>query len=131
GAYDFDVFGLPENEDDLKLLKPFEFQNWIIDAIHGVHSPRKVGDMGIDGYSFLERLPIQVKQSEKVGRNVVDNFETAIRREKKHKGWIVGFSFTTNAYGEAARAREDGLEIGLVRVADLLDNPPDEIAEET
>lgn len=126
GAYDFDVFGLPENEEDLKLLKPFEFQNWVIDAIHGVHAPRKVGDMGIDGYSFLERLPIQVKQSEKAGRNIVDNFETAMRREGKHKGWIIAFSFTRGAMEEAARAKADGLEIGLTRVATLLDNPAEE-----
>jgi DNA modification methylase len=126
GAYDFDVVGLPESEEDLKLLKPFEFQNWVIDAIHGVHAPRKVGDMGIDGYSFLERLPIQVKQSEKVGRNVVDNFETAVRREGKGKGWIIAFSFTRGAIEEAARAMADGLEIGLMRVATLLDNPVEE-----
>jgi hypothetical protein len=24
------------------------------------NAPRKTGDMGIDGYSFFERLPIQV-----------------------------------------------------------------------
>ena len=54
--------------------------------IHGTHAPRKTGDMGIDGFSFFERLPIQVKQSDSVGRNVVDNFETAIRRTGKHKG---------------------------------------------
>jgi hypothetical protein len=126
GAYDFDIFGLPESAEDLKELKPFEFQNWVIDALHGVHAPRKVGDMGIDGYSFLERLPLQVKQSEKVGRNVVDNFETAVRREGKHKGWIIAFSFTKGAIDEAARAKADGLEIGLMRVATLLDNPTDE-----
>lgn len=126
GAWDFDIRGLPESQDDLKELKPFEFQNWVIDALHGVHAPRKVGDMGIDGYSFLERLPLQVKQSEKVGRNVVDNFETAVRREGKHKGWIIAFSFTKDAVGEAARARADGLEIGLMRVATLLDNPVEE-----
>ena len=33
--------------------------------------------MGIDGYSFMVHDPIQVKQSEKVGRNVIDNFETS------------------------------------------------------
>jgi hypothetical protein len=32
--------------------------------------------MGIDGFSF-EGEPIQVKQSEDIGRNAVDNFETA------------------------------------------------------
>lgn len=125
-AYDFDVVGLPETEDDLRELKPFEFQNWIIDALHGVHAPRKVGDMGIDGYSFFERLPIQVKQSDRVGRQVIDGFETAVRREGKHKGFVIAFSFTRNAHEEAARVRQDGLEIGLVTVSSLLENPVEE-----
>jgi hypothetical protein len=42
-------------------------------------SSKKVGDMGIDGITF-DGIPIQAKQSEKVGRSVVDNFETAINR---------------------------------------------------
>ena len=117
------VDGLPKSEGDLRRLKPFEFQNWIIQRFNGKHSPRKSGDMGIDGYSFLEHLPIQVKQSDKVGRNVVDNFETAIKREKKHKGYIVAFSFTRNAHEEAARAaRQEGLEIVLVPVSSLLED---------
>jgi DNA modification methylase len=126
GAYDFHIYGLPETEEDLRKLAHFEFQNWVIDALHGTHSLRKTSDMGIDGYSFLERLPIQVKQSEKVGRNIVDNFETAIRRDGKDKGYIVAFSFGRGAYEEAARARSEGLEIGLVNVRTLLENPPEE-----
>jgi DNA modification methylase len=126
GCYDLRVVGLPESEDELRELKPFEFQNWIVDAIHGTHAPRRVGDMGIDGYSFLERLPIQVKQSDRVGRQVIDGFETAVRREGKHKGYVIAFSFTRGAYEEAARAKAEGLEIGLINVATLLDNPLDE-----
>ncbi len=76
------------------MLKPFEFQNWVIRQFYGVNSPRKTGDMGIDGYTFLTRDPIQVKQSERVGRDVVDKFETAVKRDKSTAGWIVAFSFT-------------------------------------
>ena len=47
-------------------------------AVYGVHAPRRTGDMGIDGYSFFERLPIQVKQVDSVGRKVVDEFEKAM-----------------------------------------------------
>jgi DNA modification methylase len=119
------VYGLPETEDDLRNLQHFEFQNWIIDVLHGTHAPRKSGDMGIDGYSFLERMPIQVKQSEKVGRNVVDNFETAIRRDGKDRGYIVAFSFSRGAFEEVARAKSEGLHIALVTVATLLNNPAD------
>jgi Restriction endonuclease len=76
--------------------------------------------MGIDGWSFFERLPIQVKQSDSVGRKVVDEFETAIARSRKHKGFIVAFSFTSGAYEEAARTKETDRAVHLVKVADLL-----------
>ncbi|HVC88293.1 MAG TPA: DNA methyltransferase [Gaiellaceae bacterium] len=119
------VYGLPETEDDLRKLPHFEFQNWIVDVLHGTHAPRKSGDMGIDGYSFFERLPIQVKQQDKVGRETVDLFETAIRREGKDRGYVVAFSFGRGAYQEVARAKSEGLNIALVTVATLLNNPDD------
>jgi len=83
-----------------------------------------VSDMGIDGYYdktiLTDRAAIQVKQSEKVGRNVVDNFETALRRGKYEKGFIVAFSFTKGAHEEVARVKATGLDIKLVSVEDLL-----------
>jgi DNA modification methylase len=119
------LVGMPVTDAQLRALKPFEFQNWVIQRMNGTHAPRRSGDMGIDGYSFLEHLPIQVKQSEKVGRNIVDNFETATRRAGKHKGYIVAFSFGKGAYEEAARARAGDLEIELICVADLLQDVSD------
>jgi restriction endonuclease Mrr len=78
--------------------------------------------MGIDGFTF-EGYPIQVKQSDDVGRNVIDNFETAIKRRKAKKGVIIAFSFGKGAYEEIARAKlHDGLEIGTITVTDLLKN---------
>lgn len=121
GATGVKVLDLPVTEADLKKLKPFEFQNWIIQRILGTHSPRKTGDMGVDGYSFFERLPIQVKRSSGVGRNVIDNFETAVRRDGSHKGYIVAFSFTKGAIDEAARTRSaEGPDIVLVKVSDVV-----------
>jgi DNA modification methylase len=121
GATDVKLVGMPVTEDELRALKPFEFQNWVIQQLDGVHSPRKSGDMGIDGYTWFEHLPIQVKQSHNVGRNVVDNFETAVERSGKHAGVIIAFSFTKNAFEEAARAKsEKGLLIELRTVATML-----------
>lgn len=118
------LHGLPVTLADLHGLRPFEFQNWVIQRIDGTHAPRKTGDMGIDGYSFMEALPIQVKQSERVGRNVVDNFETAVERAGKSKGYIVAFSFTRGAHEEAARVKASkGLVIELVRADRLLAAP--------
>lgn len=116
------IEGLPTTLDALKELKPFEFQNWVVSKVWGTAAPRKSGDMGIDGYSFMVHDPIQVKQSEKVGRNVVDNFETAMRRAGKDRGYIIAFSFTRDAKEEVARAKwHDSLAIGLVTVQSLLD----------
>jgi hypothetical protein len=114
---------MPETLADLRALKHFEFQNWVIQRVHGRHHRRKTGDLGIDGYSFLEGLPIQVKQMETVDRPEVDKFETAVRRDGKHKGYIIAFGFSSGAYNEVARAKREGLEIALVEVATLLDGP--------
>lgn len=123
---DYEVTGMPQKIDDLKSFKPYEFQYWAINEMHGTGSPRKSGDMGIDGLSFLEHCPIQVKQSESIGRNVIDNFETALRRyyktdSKNMRGYIVGFSFGKGAYEEVARIKKEGIEIILVTVQDILD----------
>jgi SAM-dependent methyltransferase len=124
GAKPGDPIGLPTTVAALKELKPFEFQNWVIQRFYGTHSLRKSRDMGIDGYSFMVRDPIQVKRSERVGRPVVDEFETAVERAEKDKGYIVAFSFTRDAYEEVSRVkRAKGLEIKLVKVADLLEHP--------
>jgi DNA modification methylase len=125
-----DLEGLPVTEDDLRNLRPFEFQNWVINRINGSHSPKKSNDLGIDGYSFMEQLPVQVKQSG-AGRVTVDNFETAIERSGNKKGYIVAFSLTKNAREEVARVKaEKGMEIELVKASTLVKAPPDKATAE-
>jgi DNA modification methylase len=114
------IIGLPQTVEELRAIQPFEFQNWVFEKLHGRVNPRKVGDFGIDGWIELD-VPTQVKQSDDIGRNVVDNFETAIRRMGKKKGVIVAFSFGSGANEEVARAHnEEGLEIKLKTVAEIL-----------
>lgn len=123
GAVDMKVEGLPVNEDDLKELKPFEFQNWVIQRVNGTHSPRKTNDMGIDGFAFMTHDPIQVKQ-QRVGRNAIDNFETAMERVGATIGYVIGFGFTRNAREEVARVRQaKGLDIKLVPISELIIGP--------
>jgi hypothetical protein len=50
GASSPTLIGLPSSVDNLRALKPFEFQNWVIQQFYGVSSTRKSGDMGVDGY---------------------------------------------------------------------------------
>jgi DNA modification methylase len=120
GAQDIKIEGLPKSFDEIKALQPFEFQNWVCQKVFAHVSERKVGDMGIDGW-LMDGRPLQVKQSESVGRNVVDNFETAIKRMKKSRGVIVAFSFGKGAYEEVARVKNaDGVEIELKTVEDIM-----------
>jgi hypothetical protein len=122
----YEVIGMPTTVEDVRKLEPFEFQNWVvIDRMRANASRKKVGDMGLDGYyprSILtEEAGIQVKQSDGVGRNVIDNFETALKRAGYKKGYIVAFSFSSGAYEEVARIKNKGeLDIKLITVEELL-----------
>lgn len=116
-----ETIGLPTTIKELRTLEPFEFQNWVIrERFNGAVGP-KGGDKGIDGYSFMLHEPIQVKQSDNIGRNVIDNFHAAMRRTKKRRGYIVAFSFGKGAHEEVAalKSRED-TEIVLLTVEELL-----------
>jgi hypothetical protein len=77
--------------------------------------------MGVDGYTFFNRDPVQVKRSKGVDRPVVDAFQTAVEREGKDRGCIVAFSFTKGAHEEAARVKaKRGMQIQLLTVREIL-----------
>lgn len=116
------IDGMPETVEHLKSFEAHEFQYWVIDKVKGRNSNKKSGDMGIDGWTFTNNEPIQVKQKERIGRNVIDNFETAIRRANHTSGKIYAFSFAKGAYEEVARAEnQDNLHIKLIPISELLD----------
>ncbi|MDD5610775.1 MAG: DNA methyltransferase [Candidatus Omnitrophica bacterium] len=122
---DYIVAGTPTTVKDLLKLKPFEFQNWVIDALGAKHSRKKIGDMGLDGHFdkdiFHKDAGIQVKQSEDIGRNVIDNFKSALERAKYKEGIVVAFSFGKGACEEVARLKNSGeIDIKLITVEDLL-----------
>lgn len=122
GATHYEVHGLVGSIEELKALSPFEFQNWAINAVYGQHAPRKVADMGIDGFTFLDHHPIQVKQASHVGRPVVDSLVGVLERQKDDKGMIIAFGFTSGAVEEVARLeRESKITIQLIKCSDLLE----------
>ncbi len=96
------IIGMPTTVEELRNLEHFEFQNWVVNKIYGVHNNKKTGDKGIDGWTLEVlnnvREPIQVKQADDVGRNIIDNFYAAMLRVKKTKGYIYAFSFGKGAY---------------------------------
>jgi len=58
-----EVYGLARNLADLEAMSWQEFQVWAVSSLFGRHSPKKIADMGTDGFSFLQNDPIQVKQT--------------------------------------------------------------------
>lgn len=91
----------------------------------------KVGDMGLDGRIYLadkvqlprtdsdlplmaasgisgekqSYLPIQVKNTDKVGRPEIDKFEAALRRDGRSVGFFIGWAFTKDADAEITRLK--------------------------
>jgi len=122
GATEIEMINFPMSVEELREMSPLEFQNYVINYIQGVHAPRMVGDYGVDGYTVFNRYPVQVKQQDKVGRPEIQKFESAVRREKKDKGYYFAFSFTKPAYEEAARAKhENGIDVQLWTIKKLME----------
>ena len=143
----FIVRDLPWTIDKLKQIPHFEFENWAVIALGGVPNIVQVGDRGIDGRIYPvgtmptdteskktktghtgasmfagDWFPIQVKQSEKVGRPDIDAFEAVMTREERDRGYFVAFSFTSDAEAEcAAFHKKSGRIIKLITVQEILD----------
>jgi hypothetical protein len=112
-------------ERGVRGLTPLEFQKWVVRRFGGTYAPQWSGDMGIDGYTFGYELPIQAKQQDSVGRKVVDEFETAIERSGKSRGFLVALGFTKTAYVEAARSTRTGrVDVELVTAKELIRSVP-------
>ena len=116
------IVGMPTTVADALRLQPFDFQTWVLKKLHAYASPRKAGDMGIDGFTYFKQLPIQIKKSEQIGRNVIDNFQSAMRRQGKEKGFIIGLSFGSGAVKEVHRLKNsENIEIVLVTLQEVMD----------
>jgi len=144
---DFQLINKLRDEKQLREIPPFEFQNWAVNAFGGIPNRIKVGDYGIDGRLYpIDRgkvksderglfgetdtdYPIQVKQKDKAGRPDIDAFQTAIRRDKRRKGYFISFDFSEDAMKEIRRITKEGeIEIIPVTVKDLLDKSGFEVA---
>jgi DNA modification methylase len=117
--------------DTLRYKDAFQFESWIVQQFGGTSNTKQRGDMGLDGKTS-DGTPIQVKRSDNIGRNVIDNFKSAVERfdknlfekniaAKKPIGYIIAFSFGKGAIEEVARLknREDRI-IKLVTVEEII-----------
>lgn len=142
---DFLIKDLPKTVEELRQYPAFEFQNWVINALGGVPNKIKVRDMGIDGklypiedikkekktgmdlFGDIDRyIPIQVKRTDQVGRPDIENFEVAMKRDKRDRGIVIGFDFSRDALKEIRRAeREEGLLIEPKTVNQIVEDQLD------
>ena len=116
----------------LKAMNAYAFEGWLVTQFGGTPNAKRRGDLGLDGTS-REGLPLQVKQSEGVGRNVVDNFRAAAERYDaalfarqraagEPVGYVLAFSFGKGAVEEVARLRtKEGIRIELKQVKDIVE----------
>jgi DNA modification methylase len=117
--------------DTLRFKDAFEFEIFIVTQFGGINNTKQRGDLGLDGKT-RENQPIQVKRSDGIGRNVVDNFLSAVKRndkslyeknkaEMKPVGFIIAFSFGKGAVQEVARLKnEENIIIKLVTVEEII-----------
>lgn len=117
--------------DTLRNSDAFEFEIFIVTQFGGINNTKQRGDLGLDGKT-RENQPIQVKRSDGIGRNVVDNFLSAVKRndkslyeknkaEMKPVGFIIAFSFGKGAVQEVARLKnEENIIIKLVTVEEII-----------
>jgi len=117
--------------DTLRNKDAFEFETWIVGQFGGLANSKQRGDLGLDGRT-RENQPIQVKRSDNIGRNVIDNFFSAVQRfdkvsfeknkeENKPIGFVIAFSFGKGAVQEVARLKvEEQIIIELVTVESIV-----------
>jgi hypothetical protein len=137
----FIVRDLPWSEEKLRILPPFEFENWAVIALGGIPNKVQVGDMGVDGriypvssaaaprkkqdgeLALQERwYPIQVKQKDKVGRPDIDSFEAMMMREECDKGFFISFDYSSDALCECdAFFKRSGKVIIPLTVREILE----------
>jgi DNA modification methylase len=82
----------------------------------------EVRDGETAGLGFMDEwYPIQVKQKDKMGRPEVDQFETAMQRANRKKGFLVAFDYSSDAITEIdAFFRRSGCVIIPLTVAEIL-----------
>ena len=67
-------------------------------------------------------FPIQVKQSDRVGRPDIDHFKAVMQRNERQRGFFVAFGFSSDAEKEcAAFYKKTGRIIKCITVQEILD----------
>ena len=128
-----EIEGMPMTRKHLNRMEPHEFQDWVC-KIMGVKntSPNSKkpsgGDGGFDGEIIDPKIkeffgcPIQVKQSDNVGVNVVRNLVAVLVDKNVNYGFIVAHSFGSGAIDFTSKLfLENKYSITLITTDELKD----------
>ena len=108
------------SESDLRKVPFYEFQNWVVQQFSGQTSSIRDSRFGIDGYSN-DGDPIQIKQSDEVGKNEVYKFANELSKKKSRRGIIVAFSFSEDVIDGVIGARQHyRLDIKTITAKELI-----------
>lgn len=132
-----DIIDLPRTLEELRMMEPFEFQNWVIKQLDGKQNPKKVGDKGIDGWTYKTDdfgmrhkqmgldAAVQVKRSDDIGTPDIDKFVGAMAGDTDNTdgktGIFVAFSFSPTTKKQVKNLKtKAGISVKLVTVEELL-----------
>jgi len=108
------------SESDLRTSSYHEFQDWVVQKFSGQTSSVRDSRFGIDGYTN-DGDPIQIKQSDDIGKSEVYKFANELSKKKSRRGIIVAFSFREDAIEGIIGARQHyRLEIKTTTIGELL-----------
>ena len=108
------------SESDLRASSYHDFQNWVVQKFSGQTSSVRDSRFGIDGYTN-DGDPIQIKQSDDVGKSEVYKFANELSKKKSRRGIIVSFSFREDAIEGIIGARQHyRIEIKTITIGELI-----------
>ena len=105
-------------ERQAKALHHKEFEKYCVRCVDGIPNDKQVNGGGIDGRLIEDGTPIQVKQSENVGRPVIDSFYKHLK--KNGRGVIIALSFGRGAKEEAMKLKLEGYDLQLWTLKQVL-----------
>ena len=129
----YEVVNMPTTTTELSKITDYEFQQWVCDMMLAKNTNPNAGrkrsgaDKGVDGIVSDKQADefngalIEVKQSEGIGRPIVQKLRGAMASKGIKHGFIIAFSFADTAKKEVDRYLRMGDSfICLINVRDLL-----------
>jgi hypothetical protein len=94
------------SESSLRKMPPYELQNWIIQKLSSEASSVRDLRVGINGYT-QNGDPIQIHQSDNIGKSEVYKFANELSKKKLKRGIIIAFSFKEDSVEGLISARQN------------------------